>query len=182
MRIKLKYALPLVQMVVAWAVMDWTWLFHYFAFNNWGPTPPMWFVAMIDFPASEILLLALRWSDLGRLGLWLFIALVGVLWYWVLRNVEEWRETGRLWLHDRRAARVAEDIALIAFGCISLAVAQMDFHLQIVLEGPRAAGRLWPWAAGAVLCNLGWFVGLVFFFGRDMVQTLWSKNSNSNKT
>jgi hypothetical protein len=185
MRIKLKYALPLVQMLVAWAVLDWTWLFRYFAFNNWGPTPPIWFVMMMSFPSSEVVLLAMRWSEPDRLNLWLFmwlfIALVGVLWYWVLRNVEAFRETGRPWLHLRPALRVAEDVALIALGFFSLFVALTDFHLDFVLEGPRVAGRFWPWAFGAVLCNMGWFVGLVFFFGRDLVQTLRSSNPRSKR-
>ena len=178
MRIKLKYALPVVQMLVAWAVLDWDWLFCYFAFNSWGDTPPMWFVMMMDFPASEVGLLVWRWSIYSRLNLWLYIALVGALWYWVLRNVEAWRETGRPWLHLRPALRIAEDLALIALGFFSLFVALTDFHLDFALEGPRAAGRFWPWTVGAVLCNLGWFVGLVYFFGRDLIQTLRSKSSN----
>jgi hypothetical protein len=102
-----------------------------------------------------------------------------VLWYWVLRNIEAWRETGSLWLHARPAARIAEDLALIALGFFSLFVALTDFHLKFVLDGPRAAGRFWPWSVAAVLCNLGWFVGLVYFFGRDLLQTLRSSNSKS---
>jgi hypothetical protein len=179
MRFKPKYALPLVQMALAWAVMDWMWLYHVLAFNSWGSTPPMWFVMMMDFPASEVGLLVWRWSVFGRLNLWLFIALVGVLWYWVLRNIEAWRETGSLWLHASPAARIAEDLALIALGFFSLFVALTDFHLKFVLDGPRAAGRFWPWSVAAVLCNLGWFVGLVYFFGRDLLQTLRSSNSKS---
>jgi hypothetical protein len=141
MRFKPKYALPLVQMALAWAVMDWMWLYHVLAFNSWDSTPPMWFV--------------------------------------MLRNIEAWRETGSLWLHARPAARIAEDLALIALGFFSLFVALTDFHLKFVLDGPRAAGRFWPWSVAAVLCNLGWFVGLVYFFGRDLLQTLRSSNSKS---
>lgn len=179
MRTKLKYALPVVQMLVAWAVMDWMWLYHYLAFNSWGDTPPMWFVMMMDFPAAPVLFLPFWWSAVGRAGEWMFFALVGLLWYWVLRCVEVWRETGRPWLHAHPAVRVVEDVALMVIGFLSLVALSLDFKLQLVLEGPHEAGRFWPWSVGAVLCNMGWFVGLVFFFGRDLFFTLRCSNPKS---
>ncbi len=111
MRIKLKYALPFIQMLLAVALLVWTvrWERAMMRIQDMPGTPPSFtLLVAINAPVALPRIVLYRYLP----GWWdaiTFIAGIGVFWYWVARNIESWRQTRRVFMFSWRPLRLAGD-------------------------------------------------------------------------
>jgi hypothetical protein len=107
---------------------------------------------------------------------------VGLLWYWVVRSIETWRERREALLFHWRCGRLLIDALLIAMGLLFGLMGAGEAK-ETVFWAPSSFrgvvgcfGAFW-WsellrsliAAGL---HFGWCVVLVLVFGRDLARCL----------
>lgn len=172
--ISLQYVLPLAQMIVAVLLRwhDYVWFKRMAGFP-----PPGWELSTaVNIPVALIRAL---WVQIGGLwGRWddaLYVAAVGLLWYWVALNVQSWRRNRTVRHFSNRPLRITADLLLIAmgiiFGCV---VAFHDLDLSGYANLRRwywthlRSPATWLWLSIVVLHSL-WALSLLFFFGRDLI-------------
>lgn len=160
LRVRLKYALPLAQMALA-VVLLWlsrrleaTWTGAYT-----GSDPPYTLLLFLNPPA--VLARAL-WADsvLGLPSDTMFVASIGISWYWIALNIRPWRERRALPLFTRPPLRITADLLLVSLSVCFLALARRISvgHME------------WQWRYTILACILAWFLGPIFLFARDLLH------------
>jgi hypothetical protein len=178
---KLKYALPLVQMFVAWILVRWDNALQLAAMHRCevpGPSSPAFGVlisinAPIAFPrAIWDQHLPYFWS-FGML-----VAAVGLFWYWVVLNAHALRQRGMVLMFSWRPARLVMDTVLFASGIMiglwgASGTSDAMRYLALDMHGRGCYGpNLWFQLASIIVACilLSWSFVLVFFFGRDFIH------------
>jgi len=167
MRLKLKYVLPIVQSLLAVALIIWN---RAEAQSVYGTPLPFKLLCSINAPVA--VLRELLWSH--RLyGWWdyiLFVAAIGVFWYWVALNIHSWRQTRRVLMFSWEPLRLAGDALAVGTGAL---------WLFIYWREPRSPYMPVSWLSWIdflmALLSL-WSVALIFFFGRDLIHCVLRKN------
>jgi hypothetical protein len=172
MRVKLRYALPAVQMAVAVGLIWWSdqWFKAQMRLQDMpGPAPA--FTLCISINAPIALPRALLFRHVS--GLWdcaIVVLATGGLWYWVALNIESLRREGKVLMFRWLPLRLGGDLLLIAMGAF--------WGIAWLPEARRNLAP-WPWSwMPAVLGSLlVWSLGLIFFFGRDFIQSIFRKKT-----
>jgi hypothetical protein len=162
---RLRYVLPAVQVVIALALYYWSdrwfaWAMH--VYDMPGPSPAFTLLVCLNPPAA--LLRASYFRHVPEL--WdraIFIPSIGLLWYWVARNIESWRSRHTPFTFSRRVPRLLLDLLLLALAvyCGFWALSELGY-------------LNFPWSFSwshwlSFLLLLLWSASLIFFFGRDFV-------------
>ena len=184
--VKLKYALPLAQMVLAFALLWWSNTLDLAAKPNCdmpGPSPTFEILTSINAPVA--LARAFWYSHLPYL--WdagTLIVAVGLFWYWVALNIHSWRQRRTPFLFAWRPLRFAGNLLLIAVGVL-WGISCVDevrsiVHVAPVWSGTGCFGPLvWSmWLPSIVVAglHLAWSLVLTLFFGRDVFHCLLRKS------
>lgn len=174
MRLKLRYALPLAQMALAVALLHWSdvWLRAAMRVADSPGVPPA-LTALRCINAPVVLVRGL-WNPLVRYP-WddaIFVATIGIFWYWVALNIQSWRQRGTVLLFGWVPLRITTDLVLIGLGVFVCFVFGTASYLP--LEG------LWAWFLR--ISVLAWSLGSVFLFGRDLIQCLRPNKALIRKT
>ncbi len=178
MRLKLKYSLPLVQTLVAVALLVWT--------DRWdralmrtadmpGPAPSFTLLIAINAPLAIPRMLVFRyllgwWDDLT------LVVAIAVFWYWVSLNIESWKQNRRLYLSSWKPLRLVEDTIAIAIGAIWI------FGLwgsRMYSLPPHLSLRDWLWFVPCTGLPILWSAVLILLFGRDFVFCFLHPKSQS---
>jgi hypothetical protein len=165
-RVRLKYALPLAQMALAFALI---WLSRRelaAAHIHAGRTPAFDLLALINPPAAILRgswfnYVDYPWSDA------LFVASIGVFWYLFGLSIDYWRKRKTVLLFTCNPLRVTVDLALIALGP----------YFIWVLKRVDVADMPWQWEVPALATVFCWLLGPAFIFGRDLIHCLRRKAS-----
>jgi hypothetical protein len=167
MPVKLRYALPAVQMALAAGLIWWSdqWLEAQMRLHHMAdPAPAFTLCICINAPIALPRALWFRHVSTFWDSVVLVLA-VGVLWYWVALNIESLRRVGKVLMFRWVPLRLAGDLLLIATGAFSG-----------VRLAPEARRNLmfwpWPWRLSIGVSLLAWSFGLIFFFGRDFIHCL----------
>lgn len=149
-----------------------------------GPSPASYLLRALNAPlAHEV------WSHpLYKLPIWdngviaddvVLILAVGLLWYWVARNIRSWRQRRAVLMFSWRPARFSLDAFLVMYGALFGLIGLSGGYEAIRYApftshgggcfGPRLWTQLLPSIATAGF-YLAWAVVLIFFFGRDFIH------------
>jgi len=172
MSVKLKYALPLAQMAVAVWLLQWSHLWlraaHRAGAGVIGPAPPFTLLESINAPVAlfRYMNVPVPWDDE------IFIATIGVFWYWLALNIQSWRERRTLLLFAWKPLRIAADLLLIAMGaCLGL------FCIFVMTGGLHPFGyATWPWLIPIWVSLFMWSLGSLFFLGRDLLHCAFRRS------
>jgi len=166
-RLRLEYALPLAQMALAVYLLWWTYQCQaaFKRIYDAPPIPPAFtFLVFMNAPAN-----LLRWTWFYHVnGVWsdaMFVASIGLLWYWVALNIHSWHERRSPVIFSWAPMRVMADLALVAMG-LSIA---WGFRNVDVAHLP------WLWRIPVVTFLVVWSLGPVVVFGRDLIHCLRRK-------
>ena len=182
--VKLKYLLPLLQMVLAIGLLRLS--------NSWvkamrgvedipGPSPAFNLLVCINAPVGAARAFWFRYLP----GYWVdltFIVAIGLFWYWIALNINSWRERRMVVMFTWWPMRIAGDLLLIGVGAILLVYVYVNqFGVRMAVEalrGPLSPGQLaWRWLVPNIGLPLVWSLALIFFFGRDFVHCVLRKKT-----
>jgi hypothetical protein len=177
MRVKLRYVLPMGQMVLAVALL---WWFHVWSVAasrtaDMPGTPPA-FTLLIAINAPVALPRALWYRHIS--DFWdqiILIVAVGLLWYRVALNVDCWRKDKSVFIFAWKPLRFVGDLALIALGMFWAFLCMREDTLRSF--GGAASGLFQPWLRTPFQIVVGaflviWSIALIYFFGRDFVRCI----------
>jgi hypothetical protein len=131
MRMKLKYALPLVQTLAAVSLLVWTdrWERALMRVHEMPGNPPS-FTLLIAINAPLAMPRALVFPYLP--GLWrdiTFVLAIAMLWYWVSLNIESWQQNRRILMFSWTPLRSMGDMIAVGTGVMCAFVLSPDFVL-----------------------------------------------------
>jgi hypothetical protein len=171
MRLKLKYVLPALQMLLAVALLVWTdrWQLALMRLQDMPGTPPS-FTLLIAINAPLAMPGALMFRYLP--GWWDHITLVvaiGIFWYWVSLNIESWQQSRRVFMFSWIPLRLTGDAIAVGIGTIWFFVLSRNraYSLPVPVSSPD-----WLWFVPCFGFPMLWGVTLILLFGRDFVQCL----------
>jgi hypothetical protein len=169
---RLRYVLPAVQIIVAFAAYyesyRWfEWRRHFFHDDMPGTWPGFTLLVSLNAPVAFVRLFYYRHlSDFWEEAV--FILSIGLLWYWVARNIECWHSTRRVFSFPQKIPRMLFDALLSLLGLLFVVYArEVYWHL-----GPSVQLSLYYWPS--FFFFLGWSAALIFFFGRDFILCIRS--------
>jgi hypothetical protein len=160
--------------------------FAYHGCDAPGPSPGFLVTLAINAPVR---LLQEVWRNhILRLDAWnntvpwdsaALIVAVGLLWYWVARNIRSWQRRRAVLMFSWLPARFLLDAFLVIYGALfgligmvlgyeAVHAAPSNLHGSGCF-GPNLWNSLLPSITTAVL-YLSWAVVLIFFFGRDFLH------------
>ena len=173
---KVKYALPILQMLLAVVLLIWTdrWLRAELRTHSVSGTPtPFSLLCAINAPVALLRELWVRCYLLGWWDVIVFVAAIGVFWYWVALNIHSWRQTRRVLMFSWAPLRLAGDAVAVGTGAL---------WLFIYWREPRSHYMpAWPnWIDFLMALLIMWSVVLIFFFGRDLIHCVLRKNPLSS--
>jgi hypothetical protein len=171
MRLKLKYLLPLVQMLLAVALLVWTdrWERALMRIQDMPETPPSFGLVMaINAPLAIPRALVFRylpgwWEDIA------LVAAIDVLWYWVSLNIGSWRQSHRVTMFSWIPLRLLGDMIGVGIGVMWAFVLWSGHSYSIP---PLLALSDWLWFLPCVCLLILWSAVLILLFGRDFVHCL----------
>jgi hypothetical protein len=169
-RIRLRYVLPVVQMLLAVGLYRWSdaWLAAIMRRARGEPymgsspgfdllyslNAPLWVVHTFYPHLPELL---------DRV---VFVSAIGLLWYWVALNFESLFRIRAVFTFSRPTLRVSSDLLLVVVGFLSgllLLRELLNFHSPLWWSG-------WDWLC-CLFCG-AWFVSLTYFFTRDFIACI----------
>lgn len=185
--VKLKYALPVVQMALALALLQWNSVWDRAAQRICDmpkDSPAFHFLLSLNAPVALVQAL---WNALiygSGLRLWpalilewaAITATIGLFWHWVALNIHSWRSRRTVVLFRRRPVRLACDLLLIvdgaSWGLYGAGNGVTNARFAIVLHGSCFGPTVWAWWLPVVSAGLyfAWAAILIYVFGRDLVQ------------
>jgi len=165
--VKLKYALPLAQVLLAISLLWASELWFKAARGTMdmpGPAPAFTLLILINAPLAPLRALWYRhvstvWDDVT------LVAAIGLLWYWVASNIYSWQEKRRVCMFSWAPLRLAGDMLAVGAGAFWIVVFVAD-RSAFTVESRLGV----PWTVAVVSLPLAWSLVLIFFFGRDFVQ------------
>ena len=188
MRVRLKHALPVAQMLVAIGFYRWSDLWLQAAQRGarhepyMGSSPGYDLLGALNAPLVFVQFLRYSLESLWHgyphpSTLWLLwvpelmtraidILTVGILWYWVARNIESLRQTRAVFTFSITALRLSSDLLLILAGLFSGAYLLRE--LLFLHATPWWPG--WNWIC--CLLYFVWFAPLTYLFARDFIHCI----------
>lgn len=181
MQLKLKYVLPLAQMLLAIALYWWsdTWFRAALRVSDMpGLSPAFTLLVAINAPAA--LPRALWYLHVSEvLDRVILIVGVGLLWYWVALNIDSWRKGRRVCVFEWSPLRLAVDLVFVGegvfLGFLCLRGSMSVESIRVVALGLR----LYPFGWLSILFIVAvevflvaWSFSLVYFFGRDFIHSI----------
>jgi len=179
MRLKLKYSLPLVQTLVAVALLAWS--------DRWEralmrtadmPGPPPSFTLLIAINAPLAIPRMLVFEHLP--GWWDDITLVvgiAVFWYWVSLNIESWQQNRRLFLSSWTPLRLVGDTIAVGIGVMWASILWGGHRYSLP---PHLSFRDWLWFVPCLCLPILWSAVLILLFGRDFACWLLRSKAEPN--
>jgi hypothetical protein len=176
MRLKLKYALPVVQMLAAVVLLVWTdrWERALMRIQDMPGTPPS-FTLLIAINAPLAIPRAMVFHYLP--GLWDDITLVvlfGAFWYWVALNIETWQQRRRVFMFSWLPLRLLGDLTAVATGIVWSLILWHDFILWREYDLPRYPQTGWLWLLPCEGLPILWSLALILLFGRDFIHCVFT--------
>jgi hypothetical protein len=171
MRLKLKYALPLVQTLVAVSLLVWTdrWETALMRIQDMPGTPPS-FTLLIAINAPLAMPRALvfrylpgRWDDIT------LVLAIAVFWYWVSLNIESWQQSRRLFLFSWTPLRLVGDTIAVGIGVMWTFVLWRGRAYSLP---PLLSLTDWLWFVPCICLPILRSAALILLFGRDFVYCL----------
>lgn len=198
MQLRLKYALPLAQMLLASALLICSSLWAPAAMRVCdmpGSTPAFGLLASINAPVavartfwiSHLPGRTITLAD-GRIAFFdlvddaTLVAAVGVFWYWVVLNIRCWRQWHAIIMFRWFPLRLATDGILMAVGLLSGFAGLVEGRHIVLASDPRGTGCFGPlvWSnwLSIVIAGffLSWSIGLIVLFGRDFLHCVVRKD------
>jgi hypothetical protein len=176
MRSKLRYVLPLVQTLVAVALLVWTdrWERALMRIQDMPGTPPSFTLLIaINAPLATPRALVFRylpgwWDDIT------LVVAIGVFWYWVSLNIESWQQRRRILMFSWIPLRLLEDTIAVGIGVMWAFVLwrHRAYSLPPLTD--------WLWFVPCVCLPILWSAVLILLFGRDFVLCLLHYKANSD--
>ncbi len=169
MRLKLKYVLPSAQMLLALALLVWTyyWERALMRHADMPGTPPSFALLIsINAPLAVPRSLVFRYLP----GWWDEITLIlaiGMLWYWVALTIESWRQSRRVCIFAYLPLRVAADVIALALGGLLFCGILLGHR---TLGFPPHSWVHWLLSVPSLCLMILWAAVLIIFFGRDLVD------------
>src|SRR5579863_2718989 len=173
-RVKLRYALPAAQVLLAVGLYRGSDIFFRAMMLKarhepiMGPSPAFTLLASLNAPLA-----LLRLSYYRHLPeVWdraVFILAIGLLWYWVALNFESWRRTRTIFTFSRASLRLSTDFLLAAAGvcCWFSSLGEWEYL------GMPLSRSWWHWLS--FLFCATWSLGLICFCGRDFILCVRKK-------
>ena len=197
MRIKLKYALPIGQIVLVLGLLRWSYLSSRAAqriCDMPGPDPAWKLAFSVNGPVflARQFWSALRPSTVAFDPIVYFvvddamlIVAVGLFWYCVALNIYSWRLRRTVFMFSRVPLRLVGDALLITAGVIlgwwSVTLGHDLVQTRAFPPGMGCFGSLtWSWWLPSVFTagiSFGWSVILILMFGRDFRHCLFRRKS-----
>ena len=183
---KTKYALPLVQMMLAATLLWWDHTLSRAAnrvCDMAGPSPAFGLLVAINLPVNLPRIVWERYLPYSW-SVFIMIAAVGLFWYWIALNVHSWRRRQTVFSSWPRGAQLVVDVVIVAFGLVwGLYGVGMGYR-----EWPRSFTHgmgcfglnLWFTLLPLIMttCSfLAWSLVLIFFFGRDFIHCALRKTT-----
>jgi len=173
MRVRLKYALPLVQMTIAVALLVWSQFWFNAAMRTQdmpGPAPASEVLMAINAPVALTASLWFRYLPASWDGV-ILIAAIGLFWYWVALNIRSWQWRREVFIFSWAPLRLVADFILIGVGGL------LGFSCaHEILHGYLPFTRLgWLRFVPCMGLLLAWSLVLIFFFGRDSIHCILRK-------
>ena len=171
-RVKLKYALPLVQMVLAVGLLvsDHFWLRTAMRRADMpGQSPAFTLLVSINAPVALARAFVFRrlpdqWDKVT------FTAAIGLLWYWVALNLDSWRKRRTVSMFSWVPLRLVCDFVLLGVGVFwgGVWVRTLPHYLPVSWFG---------WLSLVLRMGLepAWSLVLIFFVGRDFIHCILRK-------
>jgi len=168
-RVKFRYLLPLMQMALAIAIIQWTnhWYLtvarHY---DSPGTPAPFSFMIIMNAPASVVRMFWAPYVD----WLWsnvLFVASIGLCWYSLVWSLDSWRRYCTPFPFRRRRLRIAANLLLIA-----ISVVFVGYFRDI-----NIAQMPWQWEVPSGILFLGWAIAPLWICGSDVERCVRRKDS-----
>lgn len=168
---KLRYVLPLLQMLLAVALLVWTdrWERALMRIQDMPDTPPSFTLLIaINAPLSVPRALVLRYLHCWWEDITLVVA-IGMFWYWVSLNIESLHQSRRVFTFSWIPMRLALDMIAVGIGAIE---AMSAFELwRDLWDGPVSLTG-WLWLGPCLLLFVLWCSVLILLFGRDFAHCL----------
>lgn len=164
MRLKLKYALPLAQMILAVGLLRCShfWFMAQAKISDMpGPAPAFTLLVSINAPVAMARAFLYRhlppaWDEVT------FILAIGLLWYWVASSILRWKERRSLVMFAWPPLRIFGDLLMIANGAFL-------GWLYIV----HGLGFLtWRWFVPSSAFFAMWSLSLIVFFTVDIIRCI----------
>jgi hypothetical protein len=195
---KIKYALPIAQMVfacllVAGVQAQWNAFFHSRHGCDSPGSPPLFEVLLaINAP---LVVPRVFWEALPSVFLggghylpfyWstgIMVTAVGFFWFWVALNVQAWRQRRMVLMFRWRPAQFVTDTLIVVSGLLPglLGVTEMRDvirELRLGWLGNLCYVPIWVDEVSAIIVPcalLCWSFVLAFFYGRDLIYCVRSK-------
>ena len=170
MRFRLRYLLPVAQILVAIGLYAWSdATFREARRHSTMSGPTLGFTILMSMNIPLALPRELYYGHTCILEVYdrvLLLCGIGLLWYWVGRNIEGWKERRSVLLFGRLPLRITADLILIGLGAFWF-FAVINERLWRTMSFPNPT---WIWIAGVFTPIVTWATALVLFFGRDLVQ------------
>ena len=178
MRLKLKYVLPLAQMLTAVALLAWTahWQRALMRIQDMPGAPPSFaLLIFINAPLALPRALAFRflpgwWDDIT------LVVAIGAFWYWVSLNIESWQQGRRVLMFSWTPLRLVGDTIAV---CIGMMLAFVVWDDRAYRLPPLFSFTDWLRFVSSV-CAILWSAVLILLFGRDFIHCLLQSNARSD--
>ena|SRR5579871_252527 len=174
MRFRLRYALPIAQMILATVLLWWNYVWGqsilHRTHGSFGPLPIFTVLIGINAPVA---LARATWSDLVP-WLWdnvLLVLGVGILWYWVALNIECWRKDHSVWMFCWIPLRLLANVLVVGVGGLLAFVIFDEFERH---TRHFSASEVPLFLASYGLFFIAWAGILIVFFARDFIICLRS--------
>ena len=171
MRLRLKYGLPALQMLLAIVLLVWTdrWERALMRVQDMPGTPPSFTLLMaINAPLAMPRAFVFRylswwWDDIT------LVVAVGLLWYWVALTVESWKQSRRISLFSSLPLRIIGDLTVVGIGC-SVACGILLAHWSFIF--PPHSRADWLLRIPSLCLLILWAAVLILLFGRDLLNSI----------
>lgn len=179
MRLKLKYVLPLLQMLLAVALLVWTdrWQQALMRIQDMPGTPPSFTLLIaINAPLAMPRALVFRylpgwWDDIT------LVVAIGMFWYWVSLNIKSWQQSRRVFMFSWIPLRLAGDTIAVCIGAMWVFVLSQNraYSLPVLVSSTD-----WLWFVPCLCLPMLWAATLILLFGRDFAQCLLPSKGKSD--
>jgi hypothetical protein len=173
-RLRLKYALPLVQVGLAAGLFMWDAFWYRVVARHMdmpGTSPAFKLLVSINAPLALPRAFVFRHLP----GWWdpvTFIVAIGLFWYWVGMNIVSWRERRIAYLFSWRPLRLLADALFIGVGVFWIVVCWNEIHGPNERLFSAQDWQDWLWYAISLGLPILWGIVLISFFGYDCSRSL----------
>lgn len=177
MRVNLKYILPFGEVAPASALFGWSASWRPVGCDAYGGSPAWILLISINQPAAVLRNLYYRpgsWSGVTGFVMdgAILIALSGILWYWVARNIASWRLAKTVLMFRWLPLRIGGDGLFIAVGLSCGYWVLSDPSWSPHLHGyscykPLALSQWMAFVSFGL--QIVWTLALIYLYGRDIL-------------